>query len=130
MNLRGLANQYIQSVNPNTVIMWRKSTGYTKNENFEQVPAYEDAQIEAQIQGVSSGDLRHTDAMNMQGVMRKVYMYGNPQGVATADAKGGDLLIFPQVPGGASQKWLITSVLETWPAWAAVIVVLQDDNDN
>jgi len=54
-----------------------------------------------------------------------VYMYGNVQGVVRADQQGGDILVFPEIPGGVNRNWRVISVAETWPTWAHVIVVLQ-----
>ncbi len=63
--------------------------------------------------------------VSMQAVMRKVYMYGNVVGIVRADKTGGDLLYFPQVPGGTAQEWLAVVIFETWPDWCAVGVALQ-----
>ncbi|MCM1513228.1 MAG: hypothetical protein NC112_09015 [Oxalobacter formigenes] len=127
MNLRGIANSAIQVVNPDQKIIWRQSTGYTVNENYEQVPAYEEHEVAANIQALSGADLRQVDALNLQGTMRKVYLFGDVRAISRPDAEGGDLLLFPQVPGGEVQTWLVNVVSETWPGWCCVIVTLQND---
>ncbi|KAG0767335.1 hypothetical protein G6F22_017665 [Rhizopus arrhizus] len=76
----------------------------------KQVPKYL-APVDAtlQVQPLSTGDLKHLEAQNIQGVQRAVYMFGDTQGVVRPLAKGGDLLDFGE------QTWLVTAVLETWP---------------
>lgn len=127
MNLRGIANSAIQAVNPDQKIIWKKSTGYTVNQDYEQVPAYEEQEISANIQALSGADLRQVDALNLQGTMRKVYMFGDVRAISRPDAEGGDLLIFPQSPGEVPQTWLVSLVSETWPGWCCVIATLQND---
>ena len=127
MNLRGIANSAIQAVNPDQVIVWKKSTGYTVNADYEQVPAYEEQEIPANIQALSGADLRQVDALNLQGTMRKVYMFGDVRAISRPDSEGGDLLIFPQTPGETPQTWLVSLVSETWPDWCCVIATLQND---
>lgn len=126
MNLRGMANGLTQGVNPNQTITWLQSAGYTTDATGKQIAAYAPVQyVQAQVQALSGGDLKHAELMNMQGVMRTVYLYGNVQGIVRADQAGGDLLQFPEVPGGPARNWLVTQVVETWPDWAHVIVTLQ-----
>jgi len=125
MNLRGIANSAIQSVNPNIDATWRKSTGWTTDAAGKRTATFSDNPIEVQVQALSAGDLKHVDALNMSGIMRSVYMYGNALSVARPDNRGGDLLIFPERPDEADKVWLVTSVVETWPDWAHVIVTLQ-----
>ena len=127
MNIRKIANSATSKVNPNITIGWKKSTGYTINEDYEQVPYYETGTVRANVQAIEGDDLKLVDALNIQGTMRKVYLYENAQGVVRVDAKGGDLLIFPEVPGAPDRTWLVTHVMETWPNWSAVIVTLQND---
>lgn len=126
MNLRGMVNGVTQAVNPNQMVTWLQSAGYTIDDSGKQVAAYALAvPVRAQVQALSGRDLRHADLMNMQGVMRSVYLYGNVQGIVRADQTGGDILQFSEVPGGPVRNWLVTEVMETWPEWAHVIVTLQ-----
>lgn len=125
MNLRGLANSVTQRVNPNQTITLLRSNGFTVSPNGKQVPAFLQFSGEAQIQALGAEDLRHLNNLNIQGVSRKVYLYGNWMGVVRADAKGGDLLNFPQVPGEPMQQWKAVTVFETWPDWCAIGVSLQ-----
>ena len=125
MNMRGIANRITKTVNSNIFVNWVQSTGYTTDAAGHRTPTITTTQIEANVQALQGSDIRHVDMMNMQGVMRSVYLYGNIQGIVRADGKGGDILQFPEVPGGASKNWLVSQVMETWPNWCRVLVTLQ-----
>ena len=127
INVRALANAAVQQVNPNITGAWVQSTGgYTTNADGSRVAATTSTSVQMQVQATSGKDLAHTDGLNVQGVLRTVVMYGNVQGVVRADQQGGDVLQFPEVPGGPTRNWRVVSVMETWPTWARVIVALQN----
>lgn len=48
-------------VNPDVYITLKRSTGYITDKAGKQVPQYETLKGTAQIQAMSSSDLRHTD---------------------------------------------------------------------
>ena len=126
MNLRGIANASTSTINPNIPVVWLQSTGYTTNAAGVRVPTQNTFNIMAQVQAVTGSNLRHLDAIQQQGVVRSVYMYGNPQGSVRVDNKGGDILQFPQVPGSTEiNNWKVIQVVETFPDWGHVIVALQ-----
>lgn len=125
MNLRSLANRLTQITNPNIQINWIQSTGYTTNSAGKRTPTTLTLTVWAQIQALSATDLKHVDGLNITGVMRSVYLYGNAAGVVRADQIGGDILVFPEVPNGTMRNWVVTQVIETWPDWCHVIVTLQ-----
>lgn len=126
MNLHGIVRGAITTVNPDVLCPYYKSSGYSVDSTFAQVPAYTVVNpVPCQIQAMNARDLRHQDLLNIEGIKRKVWMYGNTQGVVRADAKGGDILAFAQVPGGTVQYWKVVVVFETWPDWCSVGVVLQ-----
>jgi len=127
MNLRGIANKYIQVTNPNQEINWVQSNGYITDDAGKRTPKTITLTVQAQIQALSATDLKHIDGLNINGIMRSVYMYGNAAGVVRADQIGGDILVFPETPKGCNKNWLITQVMETWPDWCHVIVTLQQD---
>lgn len=131
MNLHAIVRGAISAVNPDRLITWRSNTGYTTSASGARVPNYTDfTSVQAQIQSLSGKDLQHPSLLNVQGVARAVYMFGNVQGVVRPDAKGGDLLVFSQVQGGTPQTWLVAGVLETWTpdvaGWCKLGVVLQN----
>ena len=127
MNIFDMANTAIQVVNGNIPATWRRSNGYLIDDAGIQIPQYLDTDVFVQVQAVSGDALAFTDGLDIQGVMRSVYMYGNVQGVIRSDERGGDLLLFPQTPGDLVQTWKVVTVIETWPEWAHVIAVLQTD---
>lgn len=126
IDVRSIANSAIQITNLNISVTWLRSTGYTTGADGSRTPTTTSSTVEAQVQGLSAQDLQHIDALNIEGVKRSVHMYGDVQGVVRVDQKGGDILQFPEVPGGTVRNWSVISVMETWPTWARVIVVLQN----
>jgi hypothetical protein len=124
-DVRMIANQVSQVTNPNISVTWLKSTGYTTSASGARTPTTTSQVISAQVQGLSSEDLKHTDGLNIQGVMRSVHIFGNVQGVVRIDQQGGDILQFPELPGGAIRNWKVIQVMETWPTWSRVLVALQ-----
>ena len=127
MNLRGLANKYTRLTNNNIQVNWVQSTGYVTDDAGKRTPTTITLTVEAQVQALSTSDLQQVDGLNMTGVMRTVYLYGNAAGVVRVDQIGGDILRFPEVPNGTVRNWLITKVVETWAEWSKVIVTLQQD---
>lgn len=127
MNLRGIANRLTQAVNPNISVAWIQAAGgYTTDATGTRTAITSaPVPVQAQVQALSSTDLKQMDGMNIQGVMRSVYLTGSASGVIRADQKGGDILQFPESPGGAVRNWRVTVMSETWPDWCRVIVVLQ-----
>jgi len=126
-NVRALANKNIQITNKNQQINWVQSNGYVTDDAGKRTPKTITLTVDAQVQALSATDLKHIDGLNITGLMRSVYMYGNAAGVVRVDQLGGDILVFPEVPGGCNRNWLITQVMETWSDWCHVIVTLQDD---
>lgn len=128
INVRGIANSAIQPVNPNIVGVLRSSTGFTTNTAGKRTATYAaNASVILQVQAARSSDLEHVENLNLQETYRNVRMWGNTQGVVRVTGKGGDLLQFPEVPGGTTRVWLVVAVLETWPEWCSLIVCLQTD---
>ena len=129
INVRLAANAAIQVVNPDILGTFYASTGFTINAAKKQVPSYAaGVNVRMQVQAVSAAKLQHLEALNIEGVLRAVRMWGNTQGVVRVNQKGGDLLYFPEVPGGAAKVWKVVDVVETWVTWSHVIVNLQTDS--
>lgn len=128
INMHSAVNKAIQTVKTNVAATYLKSTGRTVDDAGTITPTYASptTPFGIDVQGVSAGDLKHTEYANMEVVARKCWMYGNTTGVVRADLKGGDILLFPQVPGGTNQRWKVVSVAETWAEWCSFLVVLQD----
>lgn len=110
MGLRDLANSMSSTLNPNVLGRFLESNGSTTAPSGKQAPAWLDPveDVPFQVQALSSGDLKHLDSLNIQGVERAVFMDGHVSGVERLAGKGGDMLYFN------SAWWLVTVVLEPW----------------
>ena len=121
MNLHAIASGAISAVNPQVAIVVLQSTGSTTNPDSTRTPTYADpVTVCAQVQELTSTDLRKLDGLNLQGEHRAVYLNGAVAGVVRSAGKGGDLMKF------FGQTWLVTQVMEKWPGWCKAIVTLQD----
>jgi hypothetical protein len=131
INLHAAVRGAITAVNPDIFASWLESLAATAGTDYRPAPTYTRHDgVRIQVQALSGKELQHPAMLSVQGVMRGVYMFGTVQGVSKPQAKGGDLLQFPMVAGGAVLRWLVVAELEQWdPAgsWSKVAVVLQDD---
>lgn len=127
INMRVIGNKVAQTIKATVLATYLKSTGQTVDGAGVVTPTYAAPTIPfgVDVQAATAGDLKHTEYLNMEVVARKVWMFGNTTGVVRADMKGGDILLFPQVPGGTMQRWKVVAVVETWAEWSSVVVVLQ-----
>ena len=121
MNLQALSVGAIAAVNPQTQLSIQVSTGST-NVNGDLTPTYAaPVSVSGQIQPLSTADIRHMDALNIQGVRRRVYINGQVNGLVRATNQGGDLITTPD-----GKVWLTTEVIEAWPDWCCFFITLQD----
>jgi hypothetical protein len=124
MNLRNIANGATCAVNPNVLATIQQSAGYETRDDGTQAPKYNTITgVKAQVQEMTSGDIKRMESLNIQNVQQKVYLNGNFEGVFRVLGKGGDLLII----GG--RVYLITIVFERWPDWCSVGVTMQLNTD-
>jgi hypothetical protein len=124
MNLHAIVTNIISQVNPPQVATLLTSTGYATNADGTRVPGYlAPLVLSAQVQALTAKEVQHLDSLNIQGIMRGVYLNGSIEGANRRLVKGGDLLKF----GG--QTWLVVQVLETWDTdgWCKVAVAMQTD---
>lgn len=119
MNLHGTVTPLVNVVNPAITVTLRTATGYTTAADGTQAPIYTTTTASAQIQGLTEPDLKLTQEMNIEGVIRKVYLNGAFNGIVRADKKGGDLITM------LGHTWKVVAVTEAWPDWTAVIVQQQ-----
>jgi hypothetical protein len=131
MRLHRLVRGAIDAVNKNQLIPWLSSTGYINNRTTGfSTPTYAPVQnIWAQIQPVPTDELKHLENLNIQGVLRHVYMKGAVASAVREDGTGGDLLQFPETCNGLLRTWLVMLVNEQWPSWCLVTVRLQNDTN-
>lgn len=124
MNLRGIANAAIQSINPNISIVLSVPNGYTIDPDTQfQIPAFIPETVAGNVQALDGDDLKQIAGLNMQGSIRAVYLYGAVAGLVKPDAQPSAVLTFAH--GGLSGDWGVFKVLETWQDWCKVAVVYQ-----
>lgn len=120
MNLHRAVRGAISRINPFIPAIVRVSDGFTIGAGRKQIPKYlPDKTISIQLQPLSSGDLRHVDGMNLQGLLKSIHVDGNYYGVNREKAIGGDLIII------GSETWLVIEPMELWPQWCRLLVQLQ-----
>lgn len=130
MDLRGIANAASDTVNPNIIVSVQTSIGYTIDPtSLKQVPSYATpVSGPAQLQALDGSDLKQIDGLNLQGVLRAIYLRGLLAGTIRPDSKGGDVVIIaaqPNVQTPFVGKWLVVKVLETWPLWTKAVINFQ-----
>lgn len=127
MNLQGITAGVIGVVNPLVDAQISASTGYITQADGTRTPTYATpVDLKVQVQALQYNDIVQLDGLNVQGERRAVYLQGDWNGVVRADQKGGDLLSFPDHPGGPARDWLVVFVFENWPDWTKVAVTLQN----
>lgn len=127
MDLRAIANSVTSTVNPNITVTVRVSTGFTIGAGSKQIPRYApDVTGPGQLQAMTYSDLRQIDNLNIQGVMKAIYLRGSLAGVVRPKTQGGDLIIIGSPAALPDQgTWLVVKVLENWPLWTKACIVLQ-----
>lgn len=126
MNLHGLVRGAIGAVNPDIAACLYRDTGqYETTDAGIRIPKYQVSKGMVQVQGVNGRDLERLNNLNMQGIFRSVYLYGELSGIVRSSHKGGDLLEFADVGCCEKKKWLVVQVAEVWSDWCKVIVCQQ-----
>lgn len=134
LNLHALVRGAVQSINRDTFGWWYRSNGNLQSATGDgrQVPAYlAPIPVKLQVQPPSGKDLQFIDYLQLQGVIRTVFMFGLPQGIVRVNQLGGDLLLFPQRRGAPNDVWKIEQPAESWDVddcgWTKLFAVLQTD---
>lgn len=123
MNIRGLVNNAIQTINPNETVTVLRSVGYMAGPGARQVPMYADPVIgSAQVQALDGDDLKQIEGLNIQGVIKAIYLYGELAGTIRPDQTGGDII----KRKNNTETWLVVKVIEGWPEWTKAVIVLQN----
>lgn len=128
INLLGIANGAIQSINPNQTIRISVPNGYTVDpDTLLQIPGYLEQTAQGNVQTLSSDDLSQVAGLNQEGTLRAVYLYGNWGGVLRPDGQPNTRLWFTTNESGTvkEREWNVFKVLEVWQTWCKVAVVLQ-----
>jgi hypothetical protein len=80
--------------------------------------------ITAQVQPLAASDLRHMDALNLQGSHRTLYASAPIRGIVRPALKGGDRITLPD-----ESVWLVSQVMEPFfstAGWQKVTITLQN----
>jgi hypothetical protein len=120
MNLHQIVSGAIGSVNPFISATMLRSTGYTTAPDGTRTPTFTSIPASIQVQALSTDELKQIEGLNLQGQKNGVYLNGQWNGTVRVGKQGGDMLKF----GG--QTWLVVTVLENWPDFTKLAVVLQD----
>jgi hypothetical protein len=129
MNLHSIVGPLVAAVNPTISVTLLRSKGATTNSDFSHTPSYDSyTNIPAQIQAMQFTDLKQMEGLATTGLRRKIYLYGNSNGIVRTLQKGGDLIILPD-----QSQWLIVFVFETWghglkgrQGWCSCCITLQN----
>lgn len=110
-------------------MVWLVSDGSDIDASYKQTPSYAaPVTIRAQVQPLAGDVLRQAEYLNLQGILRNVYAFGDIEGIVRPDLKGGDMLQFPFA--GTMRNWKVVHVLESWTpdaaGWCSVIAALQE----
>jgi hypothetical protein len=112
MHLRRLVRGSINAVNRDKQIVWLASRGTLLGTGGVATPTYAPAlTVWAQIQPIPTDELAHLEQLNIQGVLRQVYLRNAVASAVRADGTGGDLLRFPE-------RWT-SQAEEVMAAWTA-----------
>ena len=99
------------------------STGSVTNPDGTRVPTFGSVSAIAQVQALTYTDLRQLDGLNITGIRRAMYLYGDVEAIVRVAQQGGSLIQF------AGQTWLVVQVAENWnpmDGWVKVLVTLQN----
>jgi hypothetical protein len=118
MHLRRLVRGSINAVNRDKQIVWLASRGTLLGAGGVATPIYSPAQsVWAQIQPLSTDQLAHLEQLNIQGVLRQVYLRNAVASAVRVDGTGGDLLQFPEFWTSAAEQvmaaWTVDSQIIT-----------------
>jgi hypothetical protein len=97
MNLRGLVRGAINAINRDKQLTWLASQGAITDDTGLSLPSYAAPRtVWGQIQPLPTDRLSHMEQLNIQGVLRAVYLRGAVASAVRVDGTGGDLLLFPE----------------------------------
>ena len=124
MNLHMLNRQAIGVISQDILAELKQSDGYDILSDGTQQPKYKIYSGMIHIQPVPS-NLQLGDFILTAEIGRVVYLRGSMASVVRADQKGGDVMRFPARPCEAYRDWKVVAVIEQWPGWCKVAVVMQ-----
>lgn len=123
MNLHQLVRGAIGAINPDVLLTVKISTGQGVTQpDGARPPLYNTfANVQAQVQPLSTDEIHQMDSLNLQGTRKGVWLNGAVAGLVRATGQGGDLIVTPD-----QFVWLVAVVFEQWADWCHAGLVLQN----
>ncbi|KLU14520.1 MULTISPECIES: hypothetical protein [Xenorhabdus] len=123
MDVRGIANSLITTVNPNISAVLLANDGYTVTDSGKQIPKYTEHEISVQLQSLSTQDLEHLGVINQQGQHIYAYARGQISAIRRTKQKGSDRMRFAAYgEEDEVSEWNVTKVIESYPTWVKVLL--------
>ncbi|WP_200898218.1 hypothetical protein [Xenorhabdus khoisanae] len=122
INVRGIANSLITTVNPNINAVLLANDGYTTTDSGKQIPKYSEHEISVQLQSLSTQDLEHLGVINQQGQLIYAYARGQISAIRRIKQKGSDRMRFAAYGEDEISEWNVTRVVESYPTWVKVLL--------
>lgn len=122
MNLRGIANSIITSVNPNHEAVLKINSGYTVDDEGNQIPNLTETPITIQPQSISTADLEHLNLISQQGQFMYAYANGQISALRRALGKGSERIVFTPYGEDDPAEWIVKQVIESYPDWVKVLL--------
>ena len=126
MNLNAIAGPVVSAVNPWTPATLQISLGAVTGSDGRQTAQFQKPplNVSAQVQAMTTKDLRQTEHLNLQGQGVSIYLNGQVNGIVRTQNKGGDLVTIASGPHAG--VYLVVMVLEQWNEWVKVAATLQN----
>lgn len=121
MNLHNIVRSAITSINPDQTITLKKFLSDVIDEFGKVVNTFEESEVIAQIQPVSSEKLQHLNNFNTSNTYQKVFLNGLQNGLSQPLSTNGDSFIID------NKEWLIVEAPQQWKysGWNSLIISLQ-----
>lgn len=122
MNIFPIVHAAVSAVSPQVPVSIQISTGSTTNADGSRSLSYAAPQtVNASIQALQYNDIVQADSMQIEGVRRKMYVYGEVDGLVRSKNKGGDLVTLPN-----GSVWKVALIAEAWATWTCAIITLEN----
>lgn len=122
MNLRGIANGIITSVNPNQEAILKINNGYTVDDEGNQIPNLTETPITIQPQSIATPDLEHLNLVSQQGQFLYAYANGQISALRRSLGKGAERIVFTPYGEDVLVEWVVKQVIESYPDWVKVLL--------
>ncbi len=122
MNLHAIVAPCTRAVTPAIAADLYECTGSVVTATGRREPTYANpVTVTADVQPLSTGDIAHVDGLNLQGIEKAAYLFGDVRGINRKDGTGAALLAV----GDTTYK--VTVVFEYWETagWCKVGLTLQ-----